>query len=333
MKKLVSILLTLAVAVSLGLLPAVSSAASPPTIDGVVTIGEWDGATVIDVADAKGTVSVIAETDYLYVLFEVLDSDDARLGQTFGNDQTSININPTAGAPWGLPCEIIFQMGADPAAWGGASSGPTDNWETDWEIDGEQLSLPGDLDTMTLYDGTTRISEWKIPLASINPSPGDTLKVGGAIDVGDQASHIYPIGLDWGDVSTYVDVLVQGNTAVSLTAETPTIIAINVDPTSIDFGTVNPGDVVPGPNITVENIGTVKVSVDASLDPLTGTVFNYLKLNGVPSPGYGGDWADYIISGLKPSLNHTLTTVLDVPPTYTAQGSEATTLIFEATAV
>ena len=123
-----------------------------------------------------------------------------------------------------------------------------------------------------------------------------------------------------------------GNTAVGLTAETPTITAINVDPTSIDFGTVNPGDVVLGDNITVENIGTVKVDVDASLAPLTGTVFNYLKLNGVPSPAYCGDWADYIISGLKPSLNQTLTTVLDVPPTYTAQGPEATTLIFEATA-
>ena len=97
-------------------------------------------------------------------------------------------------------------------------------------------------------------------------------------------------------------------------------------------GSPSGAGVISAFNITVENIGTVKVDVDASLAPLTGTVFNYLKLNGVPSPAYCGDWADYIISGLKPSLNQTLTTVLDVPPTYTAQGPEATTLIFEATA-
>jgi len=144
----------------------------------------------------------------------------------------------------------------------------------------------------------------------------------------------------WIAIDTNVDpwvpiatVTLEPNTDVGLTAETPTITAISVDPTSIDFGTVNPGDVVSGPNITVENIGTVKVSVDASLDPLTGTVFNYLKLGGVPSPAYCGDWTDYIISSLDPSGIKSLTTVLAVPSTYTAQGSEQTTLIFEATAL
>lgn len=337
MRKLVNVLLTLAVALSLGLLPAVASASpGAPTIDGVVTTGEWDEATVISVASDMGNVSVIAETDYLYVLVNVTDSTDARLGENIhGNDQTSININPTPGAPWGLPCDIIFQMGADPAAWGGTSSGTTDGWETDWKIDGvQQMSLPVDLETMTVYNYTTsiRISEWKVPLASISPSAGDTLKVGGAIDVGDGNSYVYPIGLDWGDVATYVDILVQGNTAVTMTAETPEITAINVDPTSIDFGPVNPGDVVSGPNVTVANIGTVKVSVDASLDPQTGTVFNYLKLKGAYSPGYSGLW-DNIISGMLPSVNQTLTTALDVPSTYSGKGTETATLVFTATPV
>ena len=125
----------------------------------------------------------------------------------------------------------------------------------------------------------------------------------------------------------------SANTAVGLTAQTYNITAINVEPGSIAFGRVNPGDVVSGPNITVENIGGVTVNVDAYLDPLNGTVFNYLKLGGAYSPAYCGDWADYIISGLKPSLNQTLTTVLDVPSTYSGKGPEAATLIFEATAV
>ena len=179
-----------------------------PTINGVIDDGEWDEAVSIDVASDMGTVKVLATTDYLYVLFDVEDSTDARIGQNIhGNDQTSININPTVGAPWGLPCDIIFQIGADPAAWGGTSSGTTDGWETDWKIDGvQQATLPSDLETKTVYDydAGRRISEWKVPLASIAPSLGDTLKAGGAIDVGDGSSYVYPIGLDWSDASTYV---------------------------------------------------------------------------------------------------------------------------------
>ncbi len=195
---------------------------SLPVIDGTVAPGEWDEATVINVAGGKGTVSVIAETDYLYVLVDVMDSTDARIGENLhGNDQTSININPTPGAPWGMPCDIIFQMGADPNAWGGTSSGQTDGWETDWEINGvQQMLLPGDLETMTLYDyGTsTRISEWKLPLASIAPSTGDILKVGGSVGIDaplPRGSFSYPPGLDWDDEATYVDVLCAPLTLVA----------------------------------------------------------------------------------------------------------------------
>jgi len=129
------------------------------------------------------------------------------------------------------------------------------------------------------------------------------------------------------------EVLVRYQTTiVTLTAETPQITAISVTPTSIDFGTVKPGDVVSGPDVTVENIGTVKVSVDAGLDPLTGTVFNYLKLNGAYSSGYSGAWSP-IVSSLLPSGIKSLTTALDVPSTYSAQGNEAAILVFEATVV
>ncbi len=344
MRKLVSVLLTLAVAVSLMLVPAVISAnPGAPTIDGVIDpVGEWDGATVINTADDVSTVSVMADVDYLYVLFVVVDSTDAREGENLkGNDQTSININPTPGdTNWGKPCDIIFQTGADNAAWSGPSSGTTDGWLTDWEIDGvQELTLPTDLKTMTLYDKVagTRISEWKLPLASIaGLQPGDILDVGGTANVGDGTSNCYPpelnvgnVAANWGDLSIFVDILVQGNTVVGLTAETPTITAINVDPTSIDFGTVNPGDVVSGDNITVENIGTVKVDVDADLN--LGTVFDYLQLNGAYSTGYLGHWD--IIKGLLPNTEKVVTTQLVVPSTYSAQGSETTTLVFEATAV
>jgi len=188
-----------------------------PELDGIVSLGEWDDATEISVAGDKGIVKVLATTDYLYVLFDVVDSTDARLGENqVGNDKIGLNINPTEGGPWGKPYDIIFQTGADPAAFTttlpeGLSSGISDSWYTEWVIDGTQYDLPPDLDTITLYSEGMRVSEWKVPLASIDPSTGDVLKVGGAADnLGDSGnSYVYPIGLLWADVSTYVNIIVH----------------------------------------------------------------------------------------------------------------------------
>jgi len=191
-----------------------------PVIDGTVAAGEWDGATVIPVASAMGTVSVIAEAGYLYVLFDVLDSTDARTAYPgeVGNDQISININPTDGGSWGFPYDIIFETSALSAEDGGhhvlpwnpkVNSGTIDGWATRWFPNDAQEALPGDLESATVYSGGKRITEWKLPLATIAPSPGDTLKVGGAIDVGDGNSYVYPVGLLWADASTYVDVLYE----------------------------------------------------------------------------------------------------------------------------
>ena len=188
-----------------------------PELDGIVSLGEWDDATEISVAGDKGIVKVLATTDYLYVLFDVVDSTDARLGENqVGNDKIGLNINPTEGGPWGKPYDIIFQTGADPAAFTttlpeGLSSGISNSWYTEWVIDGTQYDLPPDLDTITLYSEGMRVSEWKVPLASIDPSTGDVLKVGGAADnLGDSGnSYVYPIGLLWADVSTYVNIIVH----------------------------------------------------------------------------------------------------------------------------
>jgi len=126
---------------------------------------------------------------------------------------------------------------------------------------------------------------------------------------------------------------IQANTSVGMVADAPEITAISVTPTSIDFGTIKPGDTVPTPaaTITVENVGTVTVDVDASLDPLTGTVFNYLQLGGAYSPAYSGIWDD-IVKSLLPSKSHLLSTQLVVPSTYSAKGVEEAMVTFIAEA-
>jgi len=338
-------LFTLVLVLSLSLVTAVPAAAvGPPTIDGVITSGEWTGATVIPVANSMGTVYAIAHADYLYVLFDVVDSTDARLGENLiGNDKISMNINPTPGAPWGMPCDIIFETGTDPAAWPiGPTCGQTDGYETNWVINGSQAALPADVLTMTLYNYTAgkRISEWKIPLASIAPLP-DTLKVGGACDNlhapgGAQGnSYRYPDGLDWGDVDTYVDVSVsQPTSVVGLTAAVPDIVAISASPTSIDFGILKPGDTSATFDITVENIGTRTVDVGASA---TGSALfeNNLLLRNLPKT-----WSDWVqgtpwsklIEDFVMGASDVVQAKLPVPIDYTPLGPETATLIFEATA-
>ena len=332
MKKLLIAALALVMAVSMLAVP-VSANPGPPTIDGVVDpTDEWDGATVIDVANQMGTVSVLAYTDYLYVLFDVQDSTDARLGENLkGNDQVGLNINPTDGVGlWGKPCDIVFQTGADPAAFttpdpnpDDSSSGVTDDWETEWCIVGSQLPLPTDVETMTLYSATTRVSEWKIPLATIAPSQGDMLKVGGAIDVGDGSSYVYPVGLDWSVEATYVDVPVQP-TSVTVTVNMEPTVSISVDPTLWDFGTIVPGVNSATIWVTVTNTGTVPIKVTTELDP-TGTVFDTCLH--LPSGSLIEDFDQNLVGGAYWAND----AQLQVPRDYPAKGIETATVIFWAT--
>jgi len=206
MKKKLSILIALVMAISLCLSPVVVSAADAPVIDGVFSDGEWDGAIVIPVANSMGTASIIASRDYLYMMFEGDDPTDNR-ESGYGNDKLSININPTDGGPWGKPYDIIFETGTDPAAWQMPTCGSSDGYETNWVINGTQQSLPDDVETKTLYSGGRRVSEWKIPLATIVPL-GTTILVGGNCDnLGNTGNgYRFPPTLEWAVASTYVEI-------------------------------------------------------------------------------------------------------------------------------
>jgi len=191
---------------------------SAVTVDGIISSGEWDDATEIDVASGMGTVSVMADTDYLYVLFDLNDLNDARTlyVNEVGNDQISININPTHGGAWGFPYDLIFETSALSAADGGhhvlpwnpkVNSGTSsDGWATRWFPNDAQDNLPSELESDTTYGGGKRISEWKLPLSSINLIGDDQLKIGGAVDVGDGNSYVYPINLNWNDALTFVKI-------------------------------------------------------------------------------------------------------------------------------
>lgn len=140
------------------------------------------------------------------------------------------------------------------------------------------------------------------------------------------------VGVGSGDaVSTNVNFTPWlTGTSVGLAADVEAIIAINVSPTSIDFGTITPGTSSPGGEITVRNIGQVTVAVNAYLDPIGGA-FEYLFLSGRDHPGSGA-WSpgDLGMGNMIPTSIVKCPTRLNVPATYSAKGEESATLIFIA---
>lgn len=116
------------------------------------------------------------------------------------------------------------------------------------------------------------------------------------------------------------------SSVVGLGAYTSSMVAISVTPGYIYFGPVIPGDTVTGQSINVQNIGSVTVNVGVLLDPATGTVFDNLKLGDAGPPPVTWHTTDLAVNG-----SVVVTTQLSVPVGYQAQGEEHAMLIFEAT--
>ena len=146
----------------------------------------------------------------------------------------------------------------------------------------------------------------------------------------------------WMSETAYVDdVTINGVTydfepssSVGLTANVPDIVAISAAPTSIDFGTLYPGQTSSVESINVTNIGTHTVNVSASLDNSSADLF---KANLQLSIGSGWittapSWPS-LITGLTMGASKTVYNQLPVPLNYTPSGIEKGLLVFEATAL
>jgi hypothetical protein len=198
-------------------LAALSSTTQAATIDGVMDVGEWTDATVLQVTGGQGTVSVFVDADYIYAAFDVPgDTVDGRVNYNHGQ-KLGININPTPGSGnWGFPMDLIFQVSMNALPWGGTSAGPIDGFgATQWGVEGvDQLSLPLELQTVTLYGTGHRVTELRIPLATIAPTVGDTLWVGGAVDYFG-LSYSYPIGINFSSSTGYAPIAIVPDPATA----------------------------------------------------------------------------------------------------------------------
>jgi len=137
-------------------------------------------------------------------------------------------------------------------------------------------------------------------------------------------------GLGDGEYRVKLTPAAAGST--QLTVDVPDITAISVDPTSIDFGSLVPGQTSSTYNIVVTNVGTHTCKVKADVSGTT-LFTSYLQLrHSSGSPGWTATnpWDD-IITGLAMYNSQTVQTRLPVPSTYTPSGEETATLTLTAT--
>jgi hypothetical protein len=126
--------------------------------------------------------------------------------------------------------------------------------------------------------------------------------------------------------------------STQLTVDVPDIVAISVDPTSIDFGSMVPGQTSSPYAITVTNVGTHQADVEVQLDASSADLFKenlWMRYDSTGSFNTGSGSPFYtwgtLISGLNMNASSYVETELSIPSDYTPDGEETATLIFTAT--
>jgi len=321
--KLVSVLLTLAVAVSLMVMPAVTSA-NPSSVQFVTTgnaTAEWSTDT--------------SHSGYYSVLLTAASPDSASVGIPVNTPLANITglsfwynhsvCTPAAGHVVGPDLVLILVNTTSQyylAGRGGADCS-VGTWQEADAINGTKFAESsvwwyGSFDgaNLTTYQhvGAGNFSVLK---ADGNLTDAMVLYVGVNLD---------PPG-DGGSGSVYVDdITVNGvsynlepSATVGLSAKIEEITAISVNPPSIDYDTISPGYDYTH-TLTVSNVGSVPVSVTTEI---TGDTLFTTCLTLEPAT------INPLVHGSPASVG----AHLKVPLSYHAQGLETGTIIFEATAL
>lgn len=178
-------------------LAATAVQAAPAVIDGVISPGEWTGATSVVIGNGGGTGYLKADNSYIYAALDITGwsaaSGVGSIGNLLGFGVWKVNGGAFASAG------VEFQqstnaslVGPTPTLLNGLLSG----WRVTALSGGTyqtayQASLPADLMAMDSFATGHRVWELKVPISLLGASPGDTIYVAGGIDY-DAVSHWYP---------------------------------------------------------------------------------------------------------------------------------------------
>lgn len=349
MKKLVSILLTLALVASFALaVPVVANDVSSSTI-----VFENTGVYILtDNGDGTYTGMIPCVVDGGFDIY-------AKNGATaYFSEDPNVTISShdawstwTPDTPDWYQYSLKFWNDGGVQRWRVANhSGATaeDPWYDGGGSGAVEQGVPmsGIMDWDAMYAAETDIGEY---LSPINPDThpkhphwaGDN---GGGPACWDMdwswGSEVVP--LHYPGFNVNVEDLGSGDYRVTLTpgeantttmiANVPDIVAISVSPTVINFGTLLPNETSDEFDIIVENIGTQTADVDADVSGSGDDLFykNLELKNSTHSGAYTTrDWK-LIVNNLVMGGSETLKTQLPVPSGYTPKGSESATLTFTA---
>lgn len=204
------------------------------TIDGTISSGEWIGAATYNIGTnyaltpVSGTVSIIADTQYLYA---VLDLTAYTTSTSHHGDNLGLGVQKgTGGYPSGNWVEFN-EADSQPGNWP-LSSGTIDGRAALWQINQvAQSSLPGDLQAITLWDTGHRVTELQIPLSALGGlSDGDTINVVGDVDF-DSSQHWYPAAVPttW-DPLEYAHIALVPDPAAIRDGALPEAVGVSPNP-------------------------------------------------------------------------------------------------------
>ena len=310
MKKLFSILFATVLAVSLCLVPAVASA---NTYDSSLTLENKDANWDIISDGISGTLDYNASGS-------TFDFSFSATGLTASIDYDLIYYADTEDrfVDWGgdNPGALIDTFTTDGTGAISATTGSVElnmNLPSPPDANAYFYDYTGDPD---YYAHATGAKIWLVPSTCYTAPEVTTWAPG---------SFLFETDLIW-----YDDTDVPDTSTVGLTVGVPDIVAISATPTSIDFGTLYPGETSATFDITVENVGTHEVDVDADVYE-AGLFYDNLQLN-IGTGWYIWSYWTNIITNLAMGDSELLYTRLPVPGNYIPTGTETATLIFEATA-
>ena len=312
MKKLVSVLLTLAVVLGLSLVAATPTAVgAEPGYDSTLVLENKDTNWSVINDGIQGTLEYDSSADLFWYNFSAT-------GLTSSTNYSLIYYADTENrfVDWGgdNPGALIATFMTD----GTGNITPTAgsvNLNMDLPCSPDANAYFYDYTASDGYDYATGAKIWLVPTSAYDAGQRK-------VTAWTPSAFLFETDLIWYDDTD------AGDSTVALTVDVPDIVAISATPTSIDFGTVYPGQTASGDNITVRNIGTKTVDVDASV--ASGAVFAFLQLS-IGSGWINAPWAP-LIPNLAMGASETVYNQLPVPSGYNSTGTEIATLIFEATA-
>jgi hypothetical protein len=168
------------------------SAFASITIDGTISTGEWAGATTYTIGNGGGTVSLKADTSYIYGAFDITGWT-AAMGAASGGNILGFGVWKANNSYPGTGVE--FQQSTTQQAWGNdGTSGTMNGLVSAFRINAQTppaASIPSDLLAMDSFATGHRVWEVKMPISSMGVNAGDTIWAIGGINY-DKAQHWYP---------------------------------------------------------------------------------------------------------------------------------------------